>query len=76
MATGKLLLPALLQVVGKIAFLVIHFKNILFKLNLLQSKLVSELNILIRNLDVPAIVIIEVANNDLVILHDRHYTGT
>jgi len=37
---------------------------------------VGKLNILALNLDVAAIVVVEVANNDFVTLHDCDYTGT
>jgi len=61
--------PTFLQMVGKVAVSVVHLQDILLKLHLLQGKLMSELNVLARDFDVAAIVIMEVANNDFVTLH-------
>jgi len=46
-----------------------HFNDILLETNLLQRELMSQLNILFRDVDVASLVIMEVANNDLVIFH-------
>jgi len=61
--------PTFLQMVGKVAVSVVHLQDILLKSHLLQGKLMSELNILTRDIDVTAIMIMEVANNDFVTLH-------